>query len=317
MEKSPEKNTFVLQRNLRHLLDLSRIYFCWFLRKLRHPCSDENQQAINLAVKAFQQFTFTDPVTEIVLKYNLFIPENYDPGRSYPLVLFIHDAGVVGSDPHLTLIQGLGAVIWATPAEQAKHRCFVLAPQYDTVIVNDNSEATRHLDITVDLVKAVVGQFNIDRNRVYTTGQSMGCMASIVMLIKYPDLFAAALLVAGQWDAVKMSVLTKANMWVTVSAGDRRAFPGMNASMAALEAAGAKISRGTWNGQARPEEFTRNVKEMIAQGNNINYSVLASGTVVPEFLPDTGINNHIYTWPIAYGIEGLRDWVFNQNKTTN
>ena len=57
----------------------------------------------------------------------------------------------------------------------------------------------------------------MDKNRVYTTGQSMGCMAFIVMLIKYPDLFTAALLVAGQWDAMKMSVLTKANMWIVVS----------------------------------------------------------------------------------------------------
>jgi predicted peptidase len=137
------------------------------------------------------------------------------------------------------------------------------------------------------------------------------------MLIKYPDLFAAALLVAGQWDATKMSVLTKANIWVIVSEGDRKAFPGMNASMAALEAAGAKISRATWDGRASAEEFALDTSEMIAEGNNIKYTVLAKGTVVPEGLPDNARNNHVHTWPIAYRIEGLRDWLFTQVLTTN
>jgi predicted peptidase len=178
--------------------------------------------------------------------------------------------------------------------------------------VNDKSEATRDLDATVDLVKAVASQYNLDKNRLYTTGQSMGCMASIEMLITHPGVFAAALLVAGQWDAEKMSVLTRTNMWAVVSEGDRRAFPGMNASMAALEAAGAKISRGTWNGRASAEEFASAVRAMIAEGNPIKYTVLAKGTVVPEGLPDDGGNNHVHTWPIAYAIEGLRDWLFTQ-----
>jgi hypothetical protein len=38
----------------------------------------------------------------------------------------------------------------------------------------------------------------------------------------------------------------------------------MNTSMAVLEAAGAKISRATWNRQASAEEFASNVNAMIA-----------------------------------------------------
>jgi len=183
--------------------------------------------------------------------------------------------------------------------------------------VNDNSEATRELGATVDLVRALVSRYSIDRNRVYATGQSMGCMASIEMLIRYPDMFAAALLVAGQWDATRMSSLTEANLWVIVAEGDRRAFPGMNASMAALEAAGARISRATWNGRATREEFAVEVSKMVAEGNTIKYTVLGRGTVVPEGLPDDGRNNHVHTWRIAYAIEGVRDWLFAQAKATD
>ncbi len=293
-----------------------RIKARWFMRTAMRLPADENDAAIARAVAAFKPFTFTDPDTGITLKYNLFIPKNYDVNKSYPLVLFIHDAGAVSTDVRRTLVQCLGAVVWATPSEQAKHECFVLAPQYSRVIVNDNSEASPEVDATVALVRAVMKRYSIDKNRIYTTGQSMGCMASIEMLIRYPDLFAAALLVAGQWDAEKMSVLTRANMWVVVSEGDRKAFPGMNAGMAALEAAGAKISRATWNGRASAEELASQVRSMIAEGNNIKYTVFAKGTVVPEGLPDDPRNNHVYTWAVAYAIEGLRDWLFAQVKTT-
>ena len=312
MEK--KKGAFVVQSRTKHFLGLSQVAARWILRKLKQRWSDENQKAINQAVHAFQRFKFTDLKTGVTLKYNLYIPKNYNANQSYPLVLFIHDAGVVSKNPLITLIQGLGAVIWATPAEQTKHECFVLAPQYPTVIVNDYFEAKPHLDATVNLVKAVVSQYNVDRNRLYTTGQSMGCMTSIEMMIRNPDLFAAALLIAGQWDATRMSVLANTNMWIVVSERNPRAFLGMNASMVALEAAGAKISRATWNGRASAEEFAVEVGKMIAEGNNIKYTVFANGTVVPEELPDDYRNNHIYTWQVAYTIEGLRDWLFSQVK---
>src|SRR5690606_16371711 len=63
------------------------------------------------------------------LPYNLFIPTDYDAGKRYPLVMFIADLSVNGDDPLLPLVQGTGGVVWASPAEQAKHPCFVLVPQ--------------------------------------------------------------------------------------------------------------------------------------------------------------------------------------------
>ena len=256
--------------------------FDGFIRNVIYPWACENEKALIKAVRAFRQFIFIDPVSGIRLKYNLFIPKNYDAKKTYPLVLFMHDAGVLSTDPRVTLIQGLGGVIWATAPEQVKHECFVLAPQYTSPFANDESEAGPELKATVALVNHVVGRYSIDENRLYTTGQSLGCMASIAMLIKYPGLFAAALLIAGQWDATKMSVLTNTKMWIVVSEGDRKAFPGMNASMAALEAAGAKISRATWNGRAMKAEQDMNVSKMVLEGNNIKYTALAKGTVVPE-----------------------------------
>jgi predicted peptidase len=104
----------------------------WILRKLKQRWADEKDQEIILAVDSFQQLKYNDAKTGITLKYNLYIPEHFDPDRSYPLVLFIHDMGVLSTDTRMTLIQGIGGAIWATRSEQAKHACFVLAPQYAT-----------------------------------------------------------------------------------------------------------------------------------------------------------------------------------------
>lgn len=273
----------------------------------------ENDKQKTLIVDDFQKLEFKDSKTGETLKYNLFVPKNYNKKQSYPMVMFIHDAGVVSDETDITLIQGLGAVIWATPSEQAKRECFVLAPQY-SVVSTDNPERQ---DTTVRLVNSIASQYNLDKNRIYTTGQSMGCMLSIAISIKYPDLFAAMLLVAGQWDAQAMSVLADKKMWIIVSEGDTRAFPGMNASLAVMQAAGAKISRAKWNARAGEAEKAANVRKMVEEGNNIKYTVFEKGTVWPEdqVQLQSGRNEHMQTWKMAYSIEGVRDWLFAQKKS--
>ena len=145
----------------------------------------------------------------------------------------------------------------------------------------------------------------------------MGCMASIALNIKYPNLFAASFLVAGQWDAEKSSVLTKNKLWIIVSEGDLKAFPGMNAITTALENKGAKVSRATWSGQSSEAEFASEVNKMKGEGNTIKYAVLKKGTVVPAGMNDNSGNNHVCTWRIAYNIEGVGVWLFKQKNDGN
>lgn len=268
----------------------------------------------NLIVDDFKPLEFVDPETGDRLRYNLFVPKNYDPAKTYPLVLFMHDAGTTGTASDITLVQGLGAVVWASPAEQAKHEALVLAPQYDTVVVNDASEATSLLDTTVHLVERIAGQYRIDRDRIYATGQSMGAMMSLALNIKYPDLFAASLIVAGQWDPAKVAPLARDKLFIIVSQGDLKAFPGENAITAVLEQNGARVARAVWGGDATPERFVADAAALRGQGAPIQYVALRKGTVVPAGQPDNGGGNHVNTWRIAYGIEGVRDWLFEQHR---
>lgn len=270
-------------------------------------------EVVNLIVDDFEQLVFNDPVTGKTLKYNLFIPSN-EGEDSLPLVLFMHDAGVTSEYHRATLFQGLGAVVWASPEEQAKRPCFVLAPQYDEIIVDDNSNASAMLDTTIHLIEALMKQYKIDSNRLYTTGQSGGCMMSIAMNIKYPDFFAAAYLVAGQWGADLVAPLAKKKLWIMVSADDLGAFPGENAITKRLEKEGAKVSRAIWDARWSADQYRFAYDKIVAEGHPIKYTVFDKGTVFLPGADTAGASGHRNTWRVAYSIEPIREWLFEQRK---
>jgi predicted peptidase len=264
----------------------------------------------NLVVEKFAQGEFCG------LKYNLFVPENYDPNEKYPLVMFIEDAGQLGNDPIIALAQGMGGVIWATDEEQAKHPCFVLCPQYPSpTIVDDEFRCRQGVNDAKLLLDHIVNRFSIDRNRLYITGQSMGCMTSCELNIRYPDLFAASILVAGQWAAKEMGVsCPNMKAWILVSDGDMKAYPGMTEITDALRENGAQVTKYYWNAKAPTEELEAQAKVASEDGSQIHFTIFTDHSVVPDYVEDTPLSNHMNTWCSAYNIEAVRDWLFTISK---
>lgn len=275
----------------------------------------ENNKTKNLVVENFKQFVFKDPRTGTSVKYNLYIPKNYDRNKKYPLVLFMHDMGVLSEDTKTTLLQGNGAVSFATPEEQSRHEAFVLAPQYSRQVVDDNGDITSDLEATVNLVREYLpSKYSIDTKRIYATGQSMGGMMAIVMNSKYPDLFAASYLVACQWDDKEVAPMAKNNLWILVSTGDAKAYPGMNAITSELIKMGGTVTREAWKGDYAEGQFLESARRLAAQKTNIKYTTLEKGT--NPYLPKDANpgSEHSGTWKIAYSIPGIKDWMFSQTK---
>ncbi|MEV6481512.1 PHB depolymerase family esterase [Streptomyces sp. NPDC051576] len=269
----------------------------------------------NLIVDDFQQLKYTDAETGNSLQYNLFVPKNYDRHKSYPMVLFMHDGGTTSTNPLITLTQGLGAVIWASPSEQAKHECFVLAPQFTSETDEGSDGNAPALKTIKGLIESLADKYSIDRKRLYTTGQSGGTITSIALDFTYPDLFAASFLVAGQWDDLtQVKPLAKQKIWAVVSQGDEQAYPGMTGIMDTLAKEGAKISRAVWNGQLTPAGFAPYAAAMRAKKTPVNFVALKKGTVVWPGLEESSVDNHVCTWRAAYTIEGIRDWLFEQKR---
>ncbi len=129
-----------------------------------------------------------------LLPYRLFVPTNYTSSQRYPLVLFMHGAGEVGSDNLRQLSVHPQALAFVSFARQASSPVFLAAPQcpsgrawYDPVMLLRLS----------DLLDALVNEFSIDTNRIYITGLSMGGMGAWALLDTTPTRFAAAIPICG------------------------------------------------------------------------------------------------------------------------
>ncbi|MDT7847536.1 PHB depolymerase family esterase [Streptomyces justiciae] len=273
-------------------------------------------KVVNLIVDDFQQgLKYTDSATGSSLTYNLYIPEDYDKTKSYPLVLFMHDAGTTSTNPLITLTHGLGAVVWADPLWQQENPCFVLAPQFTGQTDEGSDGNATALKTIKGLIDSVTSKYSVDKTRLYTTGQSGGAMTSIALDFTYPDLFAASFLVAGQWEDLEaVKPLARQKIWAVVSQGDETAYPGMTGIMDTITKEGTQVSRAVWNGQLTPSEFALLTAEMRAKNTPVNFVALKKGTVVWPGLEESSVDNHICTWRAAYTITGIREWIFEQKK---
>lgn len=274
-------------------------------------------RTVNRVFDDFQYFEYRDEATGKTVRYNLFAPRNRRAGQRYPLVLFMHDAGVTGSNVEATLYQGDGAIAWARPEAQSRNPCFVLAPQFDEIIADDDNRTSGYLDATINLVRQLTSDLPIDENRIYTTGQSGGGMMSIAMNIKYPDFFAASYLVACQWNADLITQnMAGVKWWITVSQDDAKAYPGQTAIVEKLAEYGARVARGEWNAQWTPAEFLAAFRRMDARGANINFVSFTKGSVFKMEAQANagGASGHTATWQYAYDIAPVREWIFRQRR---
>lgn len=175
----------------------------------------------SIAIK-FLSFTYDG------MPYRLFVPDHYDPSQSYPLVLFLHGGGERGTDNQKQLLANDGAIIWAAPENQAKHPAFVLAPQARNVhdggftVTRDSNNIvnlSKVFEFSEDLGKAheilqhVMTEYNIDTSRLYSTGLSQGGYGTFNLNIKYPDLFAAMVPIAGGGDPAEANKLIDKPIW--------------------------------------------------------------------------------------------------------
>ena len=271
----------------------------------------ELQALIAETVDKFKVLTYIDEQTNDTMIYNLFIPDNYDSTKEYPLVMFIGDASTSQKEASVPLTQGYGGIIWASAKEQAKNPCFVLVPQYKTKTVQDDFSTTYEVDETIRLLKSVISDYSIDEDRIYKTGQSMGGMMSLYYGINYPELFAASIYVGCQWDASKMASFVNQPFFYIVAEGDMKAPKGRSELTEVLLNNGAKISEANWSAKAPQAEQEQNVQELLMEDNLINYITFDRGTVLPE---SGGGNEHMSSFDYAYKLEGVRDWLFKQTR---
>ena len=265
----------------------------------------------NESFDKFEQFIYEDAETGKTMEYNLFIPEAAEAGQKYPLVLFMADASTAGKEVTVPLTQGYGALEFASDRDQKEHPSFVLVPQYTDWAVQDDWSTTDEVEMTIRLLQSVCKEYNVDTDRLYTTGQSMGGMMSFYFNITHPDLFAASLFVSSQWDTSKMQDFGKKKFFYIVAGGDQKAYGGMKDLAKVLKENNARVDSASWSAKLPNQEQEQLAEELIARGGNINFIKWETGSVLPE----TGrAMEHMASFDYGYKIAAVRDWLFKQSK---
>ncbi len=161
------------------------------------------------------------------LPYRLLTPTKIEPGKRYPLVLFLHGIGERGTDNVRQLLWGAGE--FAKPENRRKYPCFVVAPQcppnglWVGRELKDllgpsfalSKKPSQPMALVLGLVnKLVAHDLPVDASRVYVTGLSLGGFGTWDLIERRPGFFAAAIPICGRGDPAQAAKLKKLPIWV-------------------------------------------------------------------------------------------------------
>jgi predicted peptidase len=153
------------------------------------------------------------------LPYRLFVPLGYDKNRKYPLLLWLHGGDGRGSDNvrQLTKENQLGTHFWISKQVQATFPVFVLVPQCpsgENWAEPELNQPGKALQLTMEVLTKIQGEFPIDPDRLYLGGQAMGGLGVWSLLQKYPGMWAGALVLAAYDNFTDVDAIAHVPLWV-------------------------------------------------------------------------------------------------------
>jgi predicted peptidase len=157
-----------------------------------------------------------------VFKYRLLKPATVEPGKRYPLVVFLHGAGERGSDNAAQLAylpQQMASEPW-----RSKFPCYLLAPQcregkkwveidWSSRQSTPLTDMTEQMQVVVQAMDQLLKNEPIDADRVYLTGLSMGGYGAWDLASRMSERFAAVAPICGGGDEQQAKKLAKLPIW--------------------------------------------------------------------------------------------------------
>lgn len=280
------------------------------------------EKAYNEVKDKFSEFVYKDEATGLELTYGLFVPEGYESSSEvYPLIMFIGDASTTKNTVQQMLENCYGSVVWATNKEQEKHKSFVLVPTYKDTLIDDNGNnpnVSVYMDVTKGLINYIESNYRIDTNKVYSTGQSMGAMSSLYLTANNPDLFTATLLVDGQWDISEIQGIKDRKFFYFAASGDEKAFAGQTEVKNYLKENNVNYAE-VYDVDAKADADTLNkvANELFDKGFDKNFLTWKlNSTYINGVSNGSKAGEHMTSFYYGYNIERVRDWLFEQSKTS-
>lgn len=263
-------------------------------------------EEMDKARKSFKQYRYENNTK--IIDYNFYIPENISKNELYPLIVFISDKSLVGKEVTAPLTKTVGGPIWATETVQKKHKCYVLVPQYNETISENHSE---YVQVTIGLIQSIQDKYNIDKSRIYGTGQSMGAMVTLYYLANHPYLYTAGLIVDGHWELDELHGLVNSTFTYFAAEGDPYPYKCQNQVKEFFDSNNVTYyNMSHINAQEKIDVLNNEAKIMYAKGSNKFFITYANGTVIKP--GSNQKSEHMASFKYGYRIETVRDWLFEQ-----
>lgn len=228
------------------------------------------------AQKEYSAHTFTAS-NGINLPYRLLTPLHPEANQQYPLVLFMHGAGERGDDNTTQLTHGGG--MFENPVNRDKYPAYVIFPQcpdsgYWAYLKRPDSFQPDSMPLLANptpliaSVKELIDQYtnrpDIDKNRIYIIGLSMGGMATYDLASRYPEIFAAAIPICGTVNPKRLQAARNINFRIYHGDADKvvpveasrqayRTLQKMGANVEYFEFPGA--THGSWHPAFNQSDF--------------------------------------------------------------
>lgn len=260
----------------------------------------------------FEQKTFLDSESGLSITYNLYLPEGYDASDSYPMVVFIGDSTCAGNDPTVSLTQGRGALVWATEEWQSVYPTIVAVPTYPETILDDHSgyTTTEYVELTKRYIDYMSDEYAVDTSRIYGTGQSMGCMTTLILASEYPDLYAACMFVDGQWDVSTLAGLEEQSFVYFAAEDDTSAWNGAQEVMSLFDTDASSYQYAQWDGNWSVDELSAAAEDLFTAVENQYFISWATGTIEAKSsgMGDSGAQGDSFSKPDSSGEKPSGDY---------
>ena len=173
------------------------------------------------------------------IDYLLYLPYDYEPGKEFPFMLFLHGRGE--SNGPLSILK-----TWGPPRliEQGKKFPHIIAsPQCPKETRWEQSVEQTRLDL---LLRHLLEKWPINEGRMYLTGLSLGGHGSWTLAARHPDMFAAVAPLCGRGNPVDGEKLVDVPIWAWHGLADTVVPPsGTEDMVKAIKAAGGTQIRYT------------------------------------------------------------------------
>jgi predicted peptidase len=139
-------------------------------------------------------------------RYAVYMPENYDPARPWPAILFLHGIGERGDDGMSHVGVGLGKAIREHPE---RFPCVVVMPQCQPQMAWTGPM----YDLALRTLDAACAEYNIDEDRVVLTGLSMGGFGAWLIGAEHANRFSALVPICGGGNPAHAAKLAAVPIW--------------------------------------------------------------------------------------------------------